>query len=273
MSSIDWRPVAAISAKEFRDRIRNRWTLVMAALFAAFALAIAYFGAAQQGSIGLRGVDVTLASLVSLVIYLVPLIALMLGYDAVVGERERGSLALLLSQPLTRFELLLGKYLGLAGALACATLLGFGSAGIVLASRFGAAAIGPYAVFLGSAVALGLAFLSVSVLISTVAASRIAASGLAIVAWFGGVLVYDLALLALLVALGGRLHGDVVPLLLLLNPADAFRMVNFFGLAEIGRLYGLAAVVPHALASPLVQAAALAAWILVPLGIASWRFK
>ena len=91
--------------------------------------------------------------------------------------------------------------------------------------------------------------------------------------WFAFVLVYDLALLALLVALGGRLAAGTVPLLLLLNPADAFRMVNIFGFADVARLYGLAAVVPPSLASPLVQGAALAAWILMPLGIASWRFR
>ena len=86
-------------------------------------------------------------------------------------------------------------------------------------------------------------------------------------------LLYDLVLLALLVALGGRLAAGTVPALLLLNPADAFRMVNIFGFADVARLYGLAAVVPPSLASPFVQGAALVAWILVPLGIASWRFR
>ncbi|HSN22245.1 MAG TPA: ABC transporter permease subunit [Usitatibacter sp.] len=271
--AIEIRPIATLAAKEFQDRIRNRWTIAVAGVFTAFALAIAYFGAAQQGAVGLRGVDVTIASLVSLVIYLVPLIALMLGYDAVVGERERGSLPLLLSLPITRFELIAGKYLGLAAALAASTIAGFGVVGILLGVHFGAAALGHYAGFMASAVALGLAFLSVSVLISVVAASRVGASGMAIVSWFGFVLLYDLVLLALLVALGGRLAAGTVPALLLLNPADAFRMVNIFGFADVARLYGLAAVVPPSLASPFVQGAALVAWILVPLGIASWRFR
>lgn len=271
--AIEIGPVATLAAKEFQDRIRNRWTLAVAGVFTAFALAIAYFGAAQQGEVGLRSVDVTIASLVSLVIYLVPLIALMLGYDAVVGERERGSLPLLLSLPVTRVELLLGKYLGLAAALAASTVAGFGVVGILLAAQFGAAAFAHYAGFLASAVALGLAFLSISVLVSVIASSRVGASGMAIVAWFGFVLVYDLVLLALLVAFAGRLAPAVVPALLLLNPADAFRMVNLFGFADVARLYGLAAVVPPALANPFVQGTALLAWIAVPLGIAGWRFR
>lgn len=266
-------PVATLAAKECRERIRNRWVLAIAGVFTVFALAIAYFGAAQQGSIGLRSADVTIASLVSLVVYLVPLIALMLGYDAIVGERERGSLALLMSLPITHTELLLGKYLGLAAALVLATVAGFGVVGVLVAARSGPAALAHYAGFVASAVGLGLAFLSMSVLISVVATSRVGASGMAIVAWFAFVLVYDLVLLALLVALASRLPSSVVPALLLANPTDAFRMVNIFGFADMARFYGLATVVPRALANATVQAAALVAWIVMPLGIANWRFQ
>jgi Cu-processing system permease protein len=91
MLSIDFRQIAIVAGKEFWDRIRNRWVLAVALVFTAFALVIAYFGAAQQGAVGFRSIEVTIASLVSLVIYLIPLIALILGFDAIVGERERGS--------------------------------------------------------------------------------------------------------------------------------------------------------------------------------------
>jgi Cu-processing system permease protein len=67
--------VAVIASKEWRDRLRNRWVLAVALVFAVFALAIAYFGAAQQGQVGFHGIEATIASLASLVIYLVPLIA------------------------------------------------------------------------------------------------------------------------------------------------------------------------------------------------------
>ena len=120
MQTIETRQIITIARKEFRDRMRSRWVLAVAAILALFALVIAYFGAAQSGAVGFKGMELTIASLTSLVIYLVPLIALILGYDAIIGERERGSLDLLLSLPITRLELLLGKYLGLALALAAA---------------------------------------------------------------------------------------------------------------------------------------------------------
>ena len=125
-------PIFTIAAKEFRDRMRNRWVLAVALVFTVFSLVIAYFGGAQQGAVGFRSIEFTIASLVSLVIYLIPLIALLLGFDAIVGERERGSLDLLLSLPITRIELLLGKYLGLAAALTLSTLAGFGLVAVSL---------------------------------------------------------------------------------------------------------------------------------------------
>ena len=121
---MELRQIATIASKEFRDRLRNRWVLAVALVFAIFSLVIAYAGGAQQGTVGIRSIEFTITSLVSLVIYLVPLIALLLGFDAIVGERERGSLDLLLALPITRGELLIGKYLGLALALTLAMLVG-----------------------------------------------------------------------------------------------------------------------------------------------------
>ena len=156
---IEFKQIGVIASKEFWDRIRNRWVLAVAVIFTVFALVIAYFGAAQQGTVGFRGMDVTIASLVSLVIYLVPLIALILGYDAIVGERERGSLELLLSMPITHFELLMWKFVGLAGALAFSTLAGFGLAGVLLSYQLGPTALYHYVGFMLSAILLGMAFL------------------------------------------------------------------------------------------------------------------
>jgi Cu-processing system permease protein len=270
---MDIRPVATVAAKEFWDRIRNRWVLAVALVFTVFALVIAYFGAAQQGAVGFRSIEVTIASLVSLVIYLIPLIALLLGFDAVVGERERGSLDLLLSMPITRFELLLGKYLGLAAALSFSTVAGFGLVAVVLAPRLDPAALFHYAGFMASSVLLGLAFLSLAVMVSVFASDRARASGLAIALWFFFVLVFDLLLLGALVVSGGNYGGELFPYLLLANPADVFRILNIFSLEDVRTLYGLATVFPAALAQPWLLGLVMLGWIAAPLALAAWRFK
>jgi Cu-processing system permease protein len=271
--AIELRQIGTIAGKEFHDRVRNRWVLAVTAVFTVFALVIAYFGAAQQGAVGFRSIDVTIASLVSLVIYLLPLIALILGFDAIVGERERGSLDLLLSMPITRFELLLGKFLGLSAALTASTVLGFGLVGVLLAFKMPAVALFHYAGFMFSSVLLGMAFLSMAVLVSVLAGDRTRASGAAIALWFFYVLVFDLLLLGGLVVSGGQVGADLFPYLLLLNPADIFRVLNIFGLDEVRTLYGLTTVFPERLANPLLLGTMMVAWIAAPLGFAAWRFR
>lgn len=265
--------IVAIARKEFRDRLRSRWVLAVAVILTVFALVIAYFGAAQQGAVGFKGIELTIASLTSLVIYLVPLIALILGYDAVVGERERGSLDLLLSLPLTRLELLLGKYLGLAAALAFATVAGFGLVGVVLSYGIGLTGLLDYAGFILSTLLMGLAFLSLALLLSVLATSKVVASGAAIALWFFYVLIYDLMLVGMLVVTEGQYVGGLFPALLLLNPADIFRILNIFSLEEVKSLYGLATVFPATLASPWLLGGAMLFWIVAPLALAYIRFR
>jgi Cu-processing system permease protein len=269
----DCAQVRIIAGKEFRDRIRNLWVLSVALIFSLFALAIAYFGSAQQGSVGFRGIDVTIASLVSLAIYLVPLIALILGYDAIVGERERGSMELLLSMPITRFEILLGKYLGLAAALAVSTVAGFGAGLLPMLSQLSSGDMVHYLGFMLSAILMGMAFLSLSLLVSVLASDRMRASGVAIGLWFFFVLIFDLLLTGALVVSGGSLSSTVFGALLMLNPADVFRLLNIFSSEQVQNMYGLATVMPDKLTSPLALGAVMTVWIVTPFLIARWRFK
>ena len=44
--AIECRQVATLAAKELRDRLRNRWVLAVATVFAVFSLVICYFGGA-----------------------------------------------------------------------------------------------------------------------------------------------------------------------------------------------------------------------------------
>lgn len=269
----DLHQVRVIAGKEFSDRLRNRWVLVVAAIFALFALAIAYLGSSQQGSVGFKGVNVTIASLVSLVIYLIPLIALVLGYDTIVGERERGALDLLLSMPITKLEILLGKFLGLATALAVSTAAGFGTALLPLSRGLASSDLVHYAGFVMSAILMGLAFLSLSIMVSVVVADRIRASGVAICMWFFFVLIFDLVLTGALVISDGSMESGVFATLLMLNPTDVFRLLNIFTSEQVQNMYGLATIMPDSLTHPAVLTSFMCAWIVGPFLIAVWRFK
>ena len=266
-------PVLTVAAKEFRDGLRNRWVAAIAIVCALLAVGLATFGAAASGQVGFTGLATTIASLASLAVFLIPLIALLLGFDSIVGERERGSLDLLLALPITRLELLLGKYLGLALALTLSTCAGFGAVAVVLWKHLDAAGLYHYSGFMLSSVLLGLAFLSIAVLLSVLARERTRASGMAIAAWFFFVLVFDLVMLGLLVSTGGKVGGDSFAWLLMLNPTDVFRVLNVFSMEDVRTLYGLASVMPESLGNPLSMGSVMVVWIVAPLLIANWRFK
>lgn len=128
-------PLIVIAAKEFRDGLRNRWVAGATILLAALAFVLTIVGSSPTGMLDVKPLTVTVVSISSLTIFLVPLIALLLGYDAIVGEAERGCLLLMLTYPVSRAELLLGKFLGHASILAFATIVGYGGAGLAAALR------------------------------------------------------------------------------------------------------------------------------------------
>lgn len=164
-------PLLTIAHKEFRDGLRHRWVLGIAVLLGVLALGIAAFGAAASGGSGFTGLSTTLISLSTLSMLLIPLIALMLAYDAIVGEDEGGTLLLLATYPMPRRTWLLGKFLGHAGVLGLATLSGFAVAGAVIAFATPqvvlAEVVSGLVTLIVSSVLLGWSFLAMAYWIST----------------------------------------------------------------------------------------------------------
>ena len=94
---------------------------------------------------GFAGFGRTAASLINLVLLIIPLMALTIGAQSISSELERGTMSYLLAQPIGRLEVFLGKYLGLALSLLASLALGFGISGVVMAlSGSGAADPGAY---------------------------------------------------------------------------------------------------------------------------------
>ena len=115
---------------------------------------------------------------------------------------------------------------------------------VLLSRQLSANGLFHYVGFMLSSVLLGLAFLSLAVLLSVLARDRTRASGLAIATWFFFVLVFDLLLLGLLVGGGGSHGGDLLPCCCCSTRPTCFRILNVFSLDDVRTLYGLATVVP-----------------------------
>lgn len=269
--------ILIVARKEFRDGLRNRWVLAITVLFALFALGLAYFGAAASGQVGFTSLDTTIVSLASLAIFVIPLIALLLAYDSVVGEDEQGTLLLLLSYPLSRSQLLSGKFLGHALVLAVSSVLGFGLAALMIAILTGDvtsfALWKAFGFFILSAVMLGWIFIALAYLVSVIVSEKSHAAGLALFVWFLFVLVYDLTLLGVLVATQGAVSTEFFPYLLLLNPTDVFRLANLSGFEAAQAYSGLVSVASAHLFEPMLLFGVLLLWVIAPFGLASWLFN
>ncbi len=235
--------VMAEAVSEIRIAMRNRWVTIAVAMMALFALVLSAAGSAPTGQIGADKLSVTVASLTSLAVYLVPLLALLMSFDAVAGEIERGTLPLLLTYPVSRSEILAGKFLAHLGVLAIALLVGYGVAAVAAFAFDPKAAAGIPALIrlLLTSLLLGAAFLGAGYAVSSVTGRPGAAAGAAIGLWLVFVVLYDLGLLAAVVAdSGGAFTTRVFPWLLLANPADAFRLYNLAASEAAGVAAGVA---------------------------------
>lgn len=269
--------ILIILGKELRDGLRNRWVIAVTLLLAALALALGFLGSAPTGNVKVDPLTVTVVSLSSLSIFLVPLIALLLSYDAVVGEVERGTMMLLLSYPVRRWQVLAGKFLGHLLILAIATGVGFGFAGVMLQlahDGLDLSAWGPMVLLIGASVLLGACFLAIGYLLSSMVRERATAAGLAIGVWLLLVVIFDMALLGVLVADQGRvLTAPLLNAVLLFNPADVYRLLNLTGHENVAMFAGVAGLadqvrLPFALLL-LVQLL----WIAVPFTAATAVFQ
>ena len=269
------RPAIIIAGKELRDGMRNRWVVATTALMAALALTLAFLGAAPTGTVKASGLAVTIVSLSSLTIFLVPLIALLLSYDAIVGEVDRGTMALLLAYPVARWQVVFGKFAGHLAILGFAIVVGYGAAALALqwAGNDDSAAWTAFGVMVASSILLGGVFLAIGYFVSTLVRDRGAAGGIAIGVWLLFVLLYDMALLGLLVADQGRnVTGEVLNALLLLNPADAYRLLNLASSTDVSRYAGVAGLGAGTSPGTGALIGALVAWTIAPLTAATALF-
>jgi Cu-processing system permease protein len=266
--------VLATALCEFRVAFRNRWVVIATGMMALFALVLAAAGAAPTGDIGVDRLSVIVASLTSLSVYLVPLLALLMSFDAVAGEVERGTLPLVLTYPVSRLQILLGKLLAHIVILGLAIGLGYGVAGIavILVDQDALSGLPSLWRLVWSSVLLGATFLGAGYALSALTRRTSSAAGLAIGLWLVVVVLFDLALLALIVSdAGGPLTTRILPIALLSNPADAFRIFNLSAAEAVSAAGGIGGAAD---AIPLWQSAAsILLWPAIVLALAWAAFR
>lgn len=263
--------VWTIARKELRDALHNRWFLLYTLAFIGLSLGLSYLAMSGSGIAGFAGFGRTAASLINLVLLIVPLMALTVGAQSLAGEQERKTMAYLLAQPITRLEVYVGKYLGLTMSLFASLVLGFGISGLVLAlGGSGAADPLSYLTLVALAFALCLVMLSVGFLVSALTRRAGVAVGVGLFLWLAFVFLGDLGMMGTAVVMRMPING--LFWLSLANPLQVFKMaaiLNINATLDVLGPAGIFAMQEYGRALPLIFVGVLAIWAVVP-GVAAY---
>ncbi len=267
--------IFTIAGKEFKDALRNRWILFTTVLLAVLSVTLTLFGSASAEHIDASSLAITVVSLSSLSIYLIPLIAILLSYDAIVGESERGTLFLLLTYPVSKSSILLGKFLGHLCILSFAISVGFGCAALLSAVFYGVPPLQDWLAFIQlivSSILLGGAFVAMSYMVSIFVKERATAAGIGLFIWIFFVLLFDLVLVAIITRFGSQLDEGILQLVMMLNPADIYRIINLTGFENVRMFSGLGSVTEYLSLNTAQMMIILAGWLLAPFIVANIFF-
>lgn len=227
---------AYVAVREMKIGFRNPWAYSFMALFALFMFSLLLINA--QGYV--KGYSGTSGTMLNLAMYLLPLMALMLGSFSLTGEKEEGNWELLSTYPLGTWAFLAGKYIGLSVVLLAIVAFGFGlagAAGWLLGGGFDGSTYRQLLVF---SAFLSLFFLGAAMLVGTLAVSRWQALTIAVGVWFFTVIAWPSVLIAALGMMPYAWIKPAVTALTFLNPAELtrlFTVVKLGGGSTLGPEY------------------------------------
>jgi ABC-type transport system involved in multi-copper enzyme maturation permease subunit len=272
--------IYSIAKKEIMDNIRNKWIILVAAMFAILTLVISYFG--SLGTSGWQNLGNTISGMTELGAFLISIVAFMLGYATIIGEIERGSMSSLLSLSANRFEIVVGKFLGLGAVLCLTILVGYGVAGIVIAFNVSNVDYLEYLIFIGLTMVFGLVFLIVALFFSTVFSKRSTALGGTIFLWFLFNIILPIVFVGLLAT---TIDFTQITTESILTVPDWYFVLNLFNpISVYSSLIGITiGPVQSSTGSGLIPnpswystdllVGVLFAWIVVFFILAVWRFQ
>jgi len=277
MVGFNFKSMYTIAKKEFMDNIRSKWIIAISIIFIILTVVSSYV-AGGQGEFG--GMEETVVSLLSISALLIPLIAIMLGFSTIAGEAEKGALYVVLSYPVRRVEVLLGKFLGLGAVLAVTPLIGFGLGGVIIAATVGAEEGVAYLAFIGLTILLGIMYLSLVIFISALCKTRVRAIAGGIVLFFWA-MIYGLVLMSIYIATGGSYEdffsGSLLDLpdwfwaSIVFSPNDTNQMAVMQAF-DLKQAFGFQIEAPDWLSMSFLLAVQMM-WVLIPLFLAYFFFR
>ena len=233
---MDTKNILLIMKKEAGESLKNRWFVLYTICFSALALLVLLFSTMGGDIAGYSGFGRTAASLINLVLLFIPLIAIITGGVSISNERENGTLPYLLSHPISKNEIFVGKFLGLLIAIWFSILLGFGLAGVGVAIMGEQGDISGYLLTVLLSALLAACFLSIGFLVSVYSGKASKAIGISVFLWLFFIILGDLGIMGTTVAMD--LGIKQVFALALLNPTEVFKVASVLVLSPRFEILG-----------------------------------
>jgi ABC-2 type transport system permease protein len=271
----------AVARKDFTDAVRSRALWAVAGLFVALAtmltIAAVVLGGTGGAGAGRRTVELIMF-MRGPAEWLIPSTALVVGYKSIAGERETGSIKILLSLPHDRSDVVLGKLAGRTAVVGVAILAGYGLTFLAALVLYPGFLPTWFLGFVGLTLMFSTAFVSIAVGLSafTASSNRAAAGSFGVFALF--TFFWSAVPHALHFVLAGSASPDpgsypawfVFVGRLTPNGAYDAALSAFRGSAGLESLLGGPAPV---YLSWWVAVLLLAAWIVVPAWVGLRRFE
>lgn len=272
--------VYAVFWKELLDAIRAKTVVALSGVFVVFAgglAAIQWVPPMFSDSPVDASTIALLNSMRQPTVVFVPMIGICLGYNVIAGERDRGSIRVMLGLPNTRGEVLVGNFVGRSAMLAVAILVGYGVVGLIAAVTYDIFDIVAFALFTLLTLGYGAVFVAIATGFSAGFRSRSVALGGAVLVYLWFVVGWDLLLVAFqAVTVGAELPAGGLPNWIvfvgLLNPATAFEVAVRAVIPAFGAVTTLPAGSVWYLRD-WVGYPVLVGWMVACLGIGYWRFR
>lgn len=289
MTSVNPQSIKAVARKDFQDAVRSYLFLGLSLLFFTVLVTptIIFWHAGDDLPTGTEDVTMALFGAVSSgVILIVPLIAIVLGWKSIAGERQSGSIKVMLSLPHSRTDVLLGKLVGRSGVLSLSLVIGFVLAAVVVRALLGSFYLTDFTALLLFSVVLGVAYTSITITISALAGSRTVAGAGA----FGLFVFFYIGIEMFVTSIGLLLNFDILP-----DSDWVIELVFFVISIDPGNAFSNAVVWSSTALNPDEEATAaleqfydgslpfyiqdwfgpivLLAWIVIPIAIAIYHFE
>lgn len=209
-----------VASREIKMGFRNPWAYSFLILFSVFSLSLLLVNSQNEVS-GYSGVT---GSMLSLILYLLPLMTLFLGSFSLTAEKEEGSWQLLSTYPLGTMPFLIGKYVGLSVVLLTIVSFGYGLMGLITIIIGKTFAVTTFLLFLTFSCGLVLLFLSIALFVGSLSKNRWQALTISVMIWFFAVIGWSTILIAVLGLLPYLWIKPVLVFFTFLNPAELVRL-------------------------------------------------